>query len=86
MSIRKLLGITSESLQRSWTFSAPKLLSITSYRTAATTSSSENSLHRTKVPVETTERLRTFGQYVADCLPKYVQRVMIQHGNFLVIN
>ena len=45
--------------------------------------SGDVSLHRPGVDPAKTERLKTFGQYVAECLPKYVQRIMIQHGDEL---
>ncbi len=52
-------------------------------RSVASQSTVSPAFQRPRVTEEKTERLRTFGQYVADCLPKYVQRIMIQHGDEL---
>ena len=37
------------------------------------------------VPKENTDTLVSFGKYVADCLPKYVQKAQVQHGDELEI-
>ncbi|XP_018019013.1 NADH dehydrogenase [ubiquinone] iron-sulfur protein 3, mitochondrial [Hyalella azteca] len=63
----------------------PRAAGVGAFRTSSTTSQTD--LHPTIRPVNAVERttVSEYGQYVAECLPKYVQQVQVSAGNELEI-
>uniref|UniRef100_A0A2P2I1C7 NADH dehydrogenase [ubiquinone] iron-sulfur protein 3, mitochondrial n=1 Tax=Hirondellea gigas TaxID=1518452 RepID=A0A2P2I1C7_9CRUS len=83
-SIRGFGAILARSLLR--TGSSQQVAKISS-SSVSQCSSKKEELHPTVRPVNTLERhtISEFGQYVAECMPKYVQQVQVTAGNELEI-
>lgn len=82
-SLRKFSSVLVNALSRT----GRPLLSQTPCLAAVRHSSDTTELHPTIRPVDALQRttVSEFGQYVLDCLPKYVQEVQVTAGNELEI-
>ncbi|KAF2364768.1 hypothetical protein FHG87_004469 [Trinorchestia longiramus] len=84
-SVRRITSSLAKYAMRQGRFTTSQATGIFSVRNSSSTS--EPDLHPTIRPVSAVERttVSEYGQYVAECLPKYVQQVQVTAGNELEI-